>query len=69
MTRKWKKAESPKKIATANPTGVLRRVIGSANMLPGGPAIYRATMGSEKSFARIRTTTICAKWNKPAMRL
>ena len=38
-TKKWKKADRPKKIATVNPIGVLNKTTGSAYVVPGGPDI------------------------------
>ena len=57
MTKKWKKEDKKRKIATLIPTGVFKIVTGCANELPGGPAIYLATIGKEKSLARDRTIT------------
>jgi hypothetical protein len=36
-TKKWKKDESPRKIATVKPTGVVNNVTGGAKVDPGGP--------------------------------
>ena len=66
---KWKKADRPRKSATVNPTGVSSKVIGSANVLPGGPVIYLATIGSVKSLAKAITANIWTKWKKPAIKL
>jgi hypothetical protein len=57
-TKKWKKAERPRNIATVNPIGVLNKTIGSAYVVPGGPDIYVAVTGSEKSLLRARTAAI-----------
>ena len=38
-TKKWKKAERPKKIATVKPIGVSNNVTGGAYVVPGGPDI------------------------------
>lgn len=64
---KWKSDERPKKVATVMPMGASKRTMGSVNVDPGGPAIYRAAIGKVKSFDSARTTTICAKWRTPAM--
>jgi hypothetical protein len=66
---KWASAESPKKIATVKPIGVLKRTTGSAYVVPGGPDMYVAVIGSEKSLLRARTAAICSKWKIPAMML
>jgi hypothetical protein len=58
---KWARAESPKKIATANPTGVSKRVTGAEKVEPGGPDIYVAVRGNEKSLLNARTAIICVK--------
>ena len=63
---KWASAESPRKIATVNPTGVLKSVTGSANVDPGGPDIYVAVTGSAKSLLSARTAAIWVKCRIPA---
>lgn len=54
-------ADRPRKIATVKPTGVLNRVTGGAKVDPGGPAIYVAVTGSEKSLLSARTAAIWAR--------
>ena len=63
---KCARADKPRKIATVKPTGVLNRTTGSANVDPGGPAIYVAVIGSEKSLLSARTAAIWAKCRIPA---
>ena len=63
---KWARADRPRKIATVKPTGVSKSVIGSAKVDPGGPAIYVAVIGNEKSLLRARTAAICARCRMPA---
>ena len=63
---KCAKADKPKKIATLNPTGVLKRTTGSANEDPGGPDIYVAVIGSAKSLLNARTAAIWARCRIPA---
>jgi hypothetical protein len=46
---------------------VLKRTTGSAYVVPGGPDMYVAVIGSEKSLLRARTAAICSKWKIPAM--
>jgi hypothetical protein len=58
---KCARADSPRKIATVKPTGVLNKVTGSAKVDPGGPDIYVAVTGSAKSLLRARTAAICAR--------
>jgi hypothetical protein len=41
--------------------GVSKRTTGSAYVDPGGPDIYFAVIGSEKSLLRARTATICSR--------
>jgi hypothetical protein len=62
-------AEIPKKRATAGPTSTLNIVTGAAKVDPGGPDIYVAFTGNEKSFASEMTAIICRRWKSPAMRL
>jgi hypothetical protein len=59
-------ADRPRKIATVRPIGVSKSVIGSAKEVPGGPVIYVALIGREKSLLRARTATICARCRMPA---
>jgi hypothetical protein len=59
-------ADRPRKIATVNPIGVSKSVIGSAKEVPGGPVIYVALIGSVKSLLRASTATICARCRMPA---
>ena len=59
-------ADRPRNIATVNPIGVSKSVIGSAKVVPGGPVIYVALIGNEKSLLRARTATICARCRMPA---
>ena len=63
---KWASADNPKKIATVNPTGVLKRTTGGEKVVPGGPDIYVAVMGREKLLLSARTTIICPRCRKPA---
>ena len=51
-------SRKPKENCHGKPTGVSSKVIGSANVLPGGPDIYLATIGSVKSLARAMTANI-----------
>jgi hypothetical protein len=63
---KWASADRPRNIATVNPIGVSKSVTGSAKVVPGGPVIYVALIGSEKSLLKARTATICARCRMPA---
>ena len=63
---KWASADRPRNIATVNPIGVSKSVTGSAKVVPGGPVIYVALIGSEKSLLSARTATICARCRMPA---
>jgi hypothetical protein len=65
-TMKWASADRPRNIATVNPIGVSKSVTGSAKVVPGGPVIYVALIGSEKSLLKARTATICARCRMPA---
>ena len=65
-TMKCASADRPRNIATVNPIGVSKSVIGSAKEVPGGPVIYVALMGSVKSLLSARTATICARCRMPA---
>ena len=58
-------ADSPKKMATLKPTGVLKRVTGSENVDPSGPDIYVAVMGNEKSLLKAKTAIICTRCKVP----
>ena len=54
-------------MATVKPIGVLKRTTGSAYVDPGGPDIYFAVIGNEKSLLSERTAIICSKWKIPAI--
>ncbi|CAB4831125.1 unannotated protein [freshwater metagenome] len=54
-------ADRPKKIATVRPIGVLNRTTGEANDDPGGPDMYVAVIGREKSLLMANTAIICPR--------
>ena len=68
-TMKCASAEIPKKRATAGPIRTLNIVTGAAKVDPGGPDMYVAFTGNEKSLASAMTAIICRRWKIPAMRL